>query len=1317
MPTRGGTNAKKAEDSNCFAYVAGLQGKVKKKALVATFAQYGKIVEVKQVLGKCRIQYQNADSVDKLLSRSTPLLFFNQPLVITRDVNPQQPPLKSGQTGHPKPTLKPNAKKPAKRKTPSDADGRNNANNNKSKRAKLSFPEPIFIQTVEKGGSSKMPTKYDPNTYYARLDRLPPNVEHIDIIQALSHCGRLKESELWNDPSSKNPFAIVAFSKEGLTKATSRQARIRGSAILITQKSYTDILKLRQNSSETPAARHSSQSGKEDVEAMSLNMIKDRLKAMNVDFRSCKRKVDFTKLLRTELNKRSKNGATESSTKKKTETTLPKPSDNKTEKKTTAGENLQPAADIRDPLNIKALRQEGRLAPEMLKVLNFSNYYDFLGVSEDCNEQDMKKAYRSAALRYHPDRCKLKGITEVFKAITSVRDYLGTITSRKQYTNLLRRYKAVNAPQKLNRKIVSAKKAAPNENEFKRKAATSSSTRAANSAGGGKGTTSEKLYQVFVGDLPLGEPKVTKEELRTHFSRFGQLLRVTLGQDENECYAMLYFDSQKAKDAILLKTPGIRVAFRGKPVRVAEFYQPPVKDSVVEAKTRSQSRAEERPKRVTPSPAAAKRESSTKRKREVETRREKRPERPHSTRSPRSKGKEHDSLSRSSHSRRERERDRDRDRTRERSRRDRDRERDRDRDRDREKDRDRDRDRDRERDRDRDRDRLPRSSRRDSKSSSSRRDKRSSSLDKKLREDFDTPYLVMAVNIKETIGGKVSFTMAHLEAGFREHGEIKRVLTPLPVTKEIGSVAFCTYKSKESFRKCIHANSIMINGVLVTVLDAGCSAARTVWIENLPQLATDSDIVECITKNDARIVESISRWGENTQMGTTVAEVVLEDISQKVRILYHYVTKQATIKTAAGRHDITFWGRPNPEIGHQLLAKENLVTPIESSVVSSSPKPPDVSVLDKTLDSIQNGDPLGFQKNISLLESSLPFHTYWLYGIDFMDKMAIMLPLVTELREQTVRKVYNENRMDLALLDSMEIMTDILTKAVAKGKSGILSLSEMRFDEKWGVKLLKLLGQDEQSLKTIDGSAFVQWELFQYYIKRAKGKIKEKEVVDLEQPELPNHSISHQAAPSQFAPQPEKAAHTFVAQPEEAASATQDYVTTADGVSESFSVPIFHDPVSELVYYVNQNFKAPNTNIPPAKHKELLISVESVLNVDAVEISDLSWKSCCQVLAPLVYLAKHYYDPAHMKDLKLWEKVCILMAFEQNCLIRKRFNMMVKEGNHAMLRCAKAFARHNLKSFSNNYDEVDVLIRACKDTLDEIDPSGHFRRKVDVFFA
>ena len=35
-------------------------------------------------------------------------------------------------------------------------------------------------------------------------------------------------------------------------------------------------------------------------------------------------------------------------------------------------------------------------------------YYEFLGVSRDCNDQELKTAYRRLAMQYHPDRNPLQ---------------------------------------------------------------------------------------------------------------------------------------------------------------------------------------------------------------------------------------------------------------------------------------------------------------------------------------------------------------------------------------------------------------------------------------------------------------------------------------------------------------------------------------------------------------------------------------------------------------------------------------------------------------------------------------------------------------------------------------------------------------------------------------------------------------------------------------------------------------------------------------------------------------------------------------------
>merc|ERR1719233_376334 len=69
----------------CYAYITGIQGKVRKKDLLTVFREFGKIVGIKQVSRKCRIQFDTPEAVDKLINRTTPLIFNSHALVITRD--------------------------------------------------------------------------------------------------------------------------------------------------------------------------------------------------------------------------------------------------------------------------------------------------------------------------------------------------------------------------------------------------------------------------------------------------------------------------------------------------------------------------------------------------------------------------------------------------------------------------------------------------------------------------------------------------------------------------------------------------------------------------------------------------------------------------------------------------------------------------------------------------------------------------------------------------------------------------------------------------------------------------------------------------------------------------------------------------------------------------------------------------------------------------------------------------------------------------------------------------------------------------------
>ncbi|KAM9856527.1 dnaJ homolog subfamily B member 1b [Aulostomus maculatus] len=52
------------------------------------------------------------------------------------------------------------------------------------------------------------------------------------------------------------------------------------------------------------------------------------------------------------------------------------------------------------------------------------DYYDILGIKRDASEDDIKKAYRKQALRYHPDKNKSPGAEEKFKEIAEAYDVL-----------------------------------------------------------------------------------------------------------------------------------------------------------------------------------------------------------------------------------------------------------------------------------------------------------------------------------------------------------------------------------------------------------------------------------------------------------------------------------------------------------------------------------------------------------------------------------------------------------------------------------------------------------------------------------------------------------------------------------------------------------------------------------------------------------------------------------------------------------------------------------------------------------------------------
>uniref|UniRef100_A0A8C7HVY2 DnaJ heat shock protein family (Hsp40) member B14 n=1 Tax=Oncorhynchus kisutch TaxID=8019 RepID=A0A8C7HVY2_ONCKI len=67
------------------------------------------------------------------------------------------------------------------------------------------------------------------------------------------------------------------------------------------------------------------------------------------------------------------------------------------------------------------------------RIKRCKDYYEVLGTSKEANEEELKKAYRKLALKFHPDKNQAPGATEAFKKIGNAYAVLSNPDKRKQY--------------------------------------------------------------------------------------------------------------------------------------------------------------------------------------------------------------------------------------------------------------------------------------------------------------------------------------------------------------------------------------------------------------------------------------------------------------------------------------------------------------------------------------------------------------------------------------------------------------------------------------------------------------------------------------------------------------------------------------------------------------------------------------------------------------------------------------------------------------------------------------------------------------------